>query len=334
MKYNYIFIFEDIAYKKIQYNDLTDSPNAQFIPLKINLWKKEDRNLTGLLCHIHLSPRINRIISIPFKNIWINRVFNFKLKDNLDKSVPCCFIIYALCYEKYENFLIKYLRNNYKECKIILFYVDLFANSRFKFKKAKHLFDAIFSFEKNDADKHGFIYYDNPYSAIDITSTLPKSDVFFIGKNKNRLKTILAIYELLTKNGIICDFIITDVDKKEQILKENIYYTDFMDYKDVINHVLSTKCILEILQDKAANPTLRSLEAVCYNKKLLTNCDDIVNKEYYNSEYISIFNDIENIDINFLKNEIKTIDYNYRQKVSPLEMIKHIDENINTYFNN
>lgn len=332
MHYNYIFIFDDVGgYTSIQYNDLKKSSAAQFIPLKTVYWKKKDRDLKDLLCKLHFSRQINKIINLPFKNIWENYIFDFKINENIDNSVPYCFIIHARCFEKFDVILINYLRNKYSSCKIILYYTDLVKNHRYISEKRRCLFDAIFSFEKNDADKHGFIYYDNPYSKIDIISLLPKSDIFFIGKAKNRLNTILSLYDYFTENGINCDFIIAGVNEKQQCNKEKIKYVDFLEYNEVIKHIISTKCILEVLQDNAESPTLRSLEAVCYNKKLLTNCSNIKNMEYYNPNYISIFRNLEDIDINFIKNEINNIDYNYHEKVSPLEMIRHIDENIHSY---
>jgi hypothetical protein len=88
---------------------------------------------------------------------------------------------------------------------------------------------------------------------------------------------------------------------------------------------------LEIIQENGNSPTIRPLEAVCYNKKLLTNCTEVMDKPYYNSEYMSTFTDPDKIDIDFIKKEINTINYNYAEKLSPLDMVRNIDKHIELY---
>lgn len=331
MHYNYIFIFDDIGYTNVQFNDLKNYSYGQFIPLSLNYWGKNKKSIINLICHVHNSPKLNYPFSLPFRSIWNNRLFNFYYKDSFDKSKPFCFIIQARLYEKYYDFLLNHLRKSFDNCIILLYYTDLFINHRFVFNKIKYKFDAILTFEKDDAKKYDLIHYDEAYSKLEINSSLPKTDVFFIGKAKNRLKTIIEIYEKLTSNDLICDFYITGVQKKDQYLNDKIHYIDYMDYKEILKHVVSTKCILEILQGDGKSPTLRAFEAVCYNKRLLTNCSELTDREYYNPKYISIFDNINSIDINFIKNDQEKIDFNFENKLSPIEMIKNIDNNILTY---
>lgn len=331
MLYNYIFIFDDIGYTKAQFYDLEKSSNAQFIPLALDFWGKNKKNILNFLCHVHHSPKLNYPVSLPFRSIWNKKLFSFSYKSSLDKNKPFCFIIQARLYEKYYNFLINYLRKNNQNCIIILYFTDLLINHHFNFNKVRNNFDAVLSFEKDDANRYGLIHYDEAYSKLNAEFSFSKSDVFFIGKAKNRLKKILGIYERLTDNGLKCSFYVTGVQKKEQFLNEKIHYIDYMDYNEILKHVLSTNCILEILQGNGKSPTLRAFEAVCYNRKLLTNCFEIIDRKYYNPKYISIYKDIESIDIDFIKKNSEPIDYNFSEKLSPLEMIKNIDENINLY---
>ena len=328
LNYNYIFLFEDISYVKLQYNDLKKSNSAQFVPIKILSWQKDKKNIKNFMCHLHLSTTINRVISLPFKGIWAKSLFNFSAKPSMDKEKPFCFVIDARCYEKYDNTLIRHLKNDYKNCKMVLYFTDIISTYKIHLEKAKNVFDSILTFEYNDSVNHNIFHYDNPYSKINITSTLPKSDIFFIGQNKNRLRDIIYTYETLSKNGISCDFNIVNVDEKDRILENVINYTNFMDYSDIIRHILSSCCILELLQDKASSPTLRTLEAVCYNKKLLTNCKSVINKNYYNPDFISIFDTVKNIEIDFIKNQSRLVEYNYCDKLSPLEMVKFINDDI------
>jgi len=329
--YNYTFIFENISYARVQFHDLENSEEAQFIPLEFNLWNKNRKNPLNFLSHIHFSTKINKVIPLPFKSIWKNVVFDFNFKTTLDNAKPFCFIIHARCYEKFGNLLLSYLKTKFKGCVIIIYFTDLFINHQVVLNQKNNFFDLIFTTDEEDAITNGFIYCENPYSKIAIDSTLPKSDFFFIGKAKNRFKTIISLFELLTNNGFNCDFYITGVNKKEQIFKDRINYIKYMDYNEIVKHIISTQCIIELLQEKASSPTLRSLEAVCYNKRLLTNSKKIIQKDYYDPRYIMVFEKINAINIGFFKDNTESVDYNYTEKLSPLVTIKKIDENIQTY---
>ena len=304
------------------------SDTAQFVPIKTLSWRKDKKSFKNFFCHLHLSATVNKFFVLPFKGIWAKTLFNFKPKLSLNTEKPFCFIIDARCYEKFTNLLSEYLRKTYKNCKLILYFTDIIDTYNLNILKLKSIFDLIFTFELNDSIKNNIFHYDTPYSKLEINSDFPASDIFFIGQNKSRLGQIIEVYNLLSDNGINCDFNMVNVEKKKQIPNTGIRYIDFMDYNLVIKHIISTQCILEILQESALNPTLRSLEAICYNKKLLTNCKYIKDKNYYNPKYISIFDKPANIDINFVKTKIQSIEYDYRDKLSPLEFVKHIDNNV------
>ena len=82
---------------------------------------------------------------------------------------------------------------------------------------------------------------------------------------------------------------------------------------------------MEILQKGQTGPTLRYFEAVCYNKKLLTNNPHIVNFPFYKPEWMKIYQKPEDIDINWLK-EKEQIDYGYNGEFSPTKLIDFLYE--------
>ena len=84
------------------------------------------------------------------------------------------------------------------------------------------------------------------------------------------------------------------------------------------------RCMLEINQDGAVGNTSRFLEAVMYNKKLITNSHSIKKDVFYKPEYIKIFDDIKDIDPSFVKDDT-VVDYNYNNEFSPIGLIKCVD---------
>ena len=83
---------------------------------------------------------------------------------------------------------------------------------------------------------------------------------------------------------------------------------------------------MEILQKNQHGATLRYFEAVCYNKKLLTNNKDIIYYPFYNSKWMKVFTNISEIDIEWLRTN-ENIDYKYSGEFSPKLLIDKILKN-------
>ena len=75
--------------------------------------------------------------------------------------------------------------------------------------------------------------------------------------------------------------------------------------------------------EKQYGPSLRYFEAVCYNKKLLTNNPCVVDLPYYDPRYIQVFNNPSDIDIDWLREDC-TVDYGYKGDFSPNILIDRI----------
>jgi len=341
MNYNYIFITIDNTDIVIRFNDINKTGYSRFIPHDpYSLLKKN--KIISFFFKVHKSSIINKYIKLPFKKIW-NKYHNFDEITNIkfNNSNTICFIIQARYFvsiiESYRDNFIQYLKTNYKNCKIVLYYSDLVSNHLLDFKKYGQCFDAIFTFEKNDALNNDFIYYEEQFfSDFDeknslLSFSVPKSDITFIGKAKNRLKDIINIFELLQKNNLVCDFHIIGVPFFKQKYSDKInYHSKGIPYYEILQHVISSKCVLEILQRKGASNTARVSEAIYFDKKLLSNCLNLKTKPYYNPEYISVFTNPQDIDIEFLKKDTGIIDYKYKHNLSPLNFLNFVDKHLSS----
>ena len=98
------------------------------------------------------------------------------------------------------------------------------------------------------------------------------------------------------------------------------YYIGWKSYEEVLGGVLRSKVILEILQEGQSGPSLRYYEAVCYNKKLLSNNPNIVHFPYYDSRYMRYFSSPEDIDIAWITEDCD-VDYHYKGDFSPVNML-------------
>ena len=90
--------------------------------------------------------------------------------------------------------------------------------------------------------------------------------------------------------------------------------------------------MLEITQANQQGYTSRFLEAVIYGKKLITNSGYIRNSVFYDTAKIQVVEDMENIDIDFIKKEPDFINYHYNNEFSPFNMINRVEEELNRRF--
>jgi len=101
-----------------------------------------------------------------------------------------------------------------------------------------------------------------------------------------------------------------------------------MPYNEMLYYTVNSKCILEVNQGGAVGYTSRFLEAVMYNKKLLTNNCSIQKSAFFSPEYIQCFSKVEEINLAFISEDLLQVDYGYQGEFSPLHLIEKIENEL------
>lgn len=327
--YNFVFFLADNDYQKICYSSLFGNKHAQIV-YNWNLGK-----VTNFIHRIHMSPKINAKIKLPFKKIWYKKYFHPHFHD----KKPMCFV-FDTCLVKVYSFLdyIKYLRLKYPNSVFVLFYQDLIGTfpQNFVPNSTRVFFDLVISYDKGDAENNNLLYHPTVASYVDIdcagVSSDYKSDVYCIAQAKDRLSTFLGICDYLMSNGIKCKFFLSKVPEKNRVKHDGVFYLDKpMSYMENLKFVLNTKCILEIMQKGAVGYTLRLWEAILYDKKLLTNNVLIKDSSFYDNRYISVMQLNENgyiVDVDFIMDQSQFVNP-YKSKVTPSNLMVFIEDCLN-----
>ena len=117
----------------------------------------------------------------------------------------------------------------------------------------------FYSFDRNDCMKYSMKYNIQYYCEQDIKCRVKDIDLYFIGMNKNRKEIINTIKEEAIKQNINCDFNVID-DLK-----------DFIPYYKIKEKISCSKAILDIVKDSQVGQSLRPLESLFFETKLVTN---------------------------------------------------------------
>lgn len=294
------------------------SNRSDFISFADLIYTKS--SILKCIYRIHTSVKINNIINLPFKNIWkiyFNPIRRYKFNP---KEIYYIYIVSPI-FEYYDLQDFIDLQKKYTVY-FILIMIDTLSTASGSIVKdsIKYLnYIRIYTFDKKDAEKYSFTFTNSMYSKFNIEEKKEiKSDLYFIGRDKGRKEIIEKIYSRLVQNNIKCDFTINGLDVKAT--KPGIRHGRGITYKQIINEIQETDCIFEIIQKGQQGVTLRYYEAICYNKKLLTNNPDIFQYPYYNPAYIKYYSNESDIDIEWLKQKI-IVNYHYKGDFSPVNLI-------------
>lgn len=328
MKYNYIFIGDGHDWDRYPFRgiDRLKDYAAYTLLMDRHSW------ILRKLFWMHMSTRLNKWISLPFKALWNPLYFNKGFVFSQPK--PTCFVFMGrdLYYLKDRN-TFNYLRKRYNGCKLVLFFgdtVDSFKKDHpdFDIRYILTHFDCFITTNKPDAQKYGISYFPTIIhkTIVDNDASLPESDVLFIGAAKNRLDKIHQLYERLQGLGLKCEFHITNVPTVQQ-KHPDIVYNKPMTYYEVLKYVQKTSCILEITQKDAYGFTLRTVEALLYNKKLLSDNPILKETPFYDERFVVYFSDVDEIDataFNTIKNEVP-VEFGYNNEYSLESFIQYIE---------
>lgn len=325
----YLLFYPDSHQHLGLFEDLKGMPNIEMD--RIGLKKINSRVLQGIR-RLHISWTINKHVALPLKTIWYT-----KPEIELDDSKQYCIIVMDGAMKGLQPKVLNnwFSRENVRGVLVLINSMDAssVAILELKDKFSKVQWDAVYSFDPADVKKYEYSYLGTCYYSLhDLEAAhkqFPdeqKSTVYYTGGLKGgREELILSVFDMLQNNGVSLNFnlaISGERRLREKPFSETInYYSGgWFPYERVLSGIDQTKIILDVHQKGQTGPSLRYYEAVCYNKKLLSNNPAITMLPYYDPRYMKVFCDTEDIDINWIKEDVN-VDYHYKGEFSPVHML-------------
>lgn len=190
--------------------------------------------------------------------------------------------------------IIKYIRDKYPHIRLIVYYYNTVYNKKMirNIKKINGV--EIWSFDKKDCIKYQlrynpqFYFHQLNFPDIKLKNVSYTSDVFFVGKDKGRLLNLMEIDKNLQQAGIQTKFIVVRDRKQAYTESQRKYMGKHISYAECIEYVKNTNCILDMVQSGQKGMTLRIMEAMFFNKKIISNNDDIMQMDFYDPSNIYI----------------------------------------------
>ena len=150
----------------------------------------------------------------------------------------------------------------------------------------KHSWE-IWSFDKKECKEQNFFFVDQFYPEIKRKKINLKYDIFFCGYNKGRAERLFQLEKIFENMDLKSRLIIREWGIQQYFESKKCYgakYITFFEtkYGKILEYIQESKCLLEILKDNQMGYSMRVMEAIFFEKKLITNNKEILNAEFYN----------------------------------------------------
>lgn len=281
---------------------LSDFKNMDNVKFNNYKYLRKTNAFTKIFARIHFSYKLNKIFNLPFKKIWYNKLVEYVNAENNEMVI---FIIYDRNVFANNIKFIKYLRSNFKNCKLVYMFTNIVDKSgaieNNFIQKLNDYYDIVYAFDMEDSKKYNFKYSPLIYSENRLNID-EKNQVFYVGRAKDRYQMLIKAYEKLKELNINTKFYIFGVDENEQKYKDNIEYNKYISYDESLRNIQESKCLIDIIQGNSTGFTIKVCEAVYYDKLLITNNEHVKEAPFYDPKFILVINSEEDINEEFFKN--------------------------------
>lgn len=325
-----IFIIsEETVYSGIfssMFEELIVSKKAIFI----NKYLDEKNFLRRELLKIFYKDKVNAFLQGCFEPIMLPKFsITEQLKNYIEEDSVVIFTNASL-QKVYSEKNLKKIKLQYPHVRFVLLLVDSIFQPQAK--KAvelskKGVFDLIYTYNNDDAQKLGYIYWPTPYSYL--SDVIPKTiinGVYFCGSDKGRADILDRFADKFNELGVKYRFNVFGNHRKYKNFSVESY--DLKDYREVLKDTLKYSVILDICQESYGEKcglSLRVYEAFVYGRTLVTNNKKIKEFEYYDPSYMHYIENENDIRLEWFQEKVNS---QYLGQLSPNLLVEDICKRI------
>lgn len=159
----------------------------------------------------------------------------------------------------------------------------------------KHNARRVYTFDPEDARRHGLTLAPQPYRHVVAEPALEIAhDFYFSGVDKGRLPILLQLQSAIEQLGMRHHFHIVG-DKGARYAPEHKRQLQerWISYTENVARSWRANCLVEIVQQDQSGPTLRSVEAVFLQKKIITNRPSARDDRFFDPDRVLVFDRVD-----------------------------------------
>ena len=207
------------------------------------------------------------------------KYYNQDLKNCGDATI--------IAFDTVDIDLVKWIKSNNPKNRFIIFFINTVRNSETPLL-LKKIGCELWSFDKDDCKKYNMKFNDWYCCYTPDENRKIKYDVSFIGREKTRRPFLNEFAKYMKRNGITYYYHITH--ERNYPIINPFKYKHHISYSKMIEIEKQSKAIVELVEPGQGGSTLRIMDSIFNNVKLITNFEKIRDSELYNPSNIYILN--------------------------------------------
>jgi hypothetical protein len=129
-----------------------------------------------------------------------------------------------------------------------------------------------------------------------------ETDLCFIGYDKGRYGKLRELKDYCRKQGFRYFFrLIRDGSSSYDEADQDLFFDGMMDYTELLTYEQKSGTVVDLVREGQTGFTLRSIEAVAFDKKIITNNKSVRNGKFYSPEAVYILGEEERELKDFLR---------------------------------
>lgn len=235
----------------------------------------------------------------------------------------------VICFDTYTNAdYLRWICRHYPHKRIILWYwnpVEDIAKLDMMPRKVE-----IWSYSRKDCIRYGLKYNTTFYfddlgrQALALPETTRAGRrVLFIGRDKGREEVLHRLQEELESAGAETEFHIMRNNEKKDTASGREH---LMDYDEIVERVRNADILLDYSRDPDAGLSLRAMEALFWQKKLITNNRSVKDSMFYKTNNIYLLGEDKRTLRDFLELSQVPVEKEIKQQYLLSSWLKRFDE--------
>lgn len=299
-KYNFVIFAAEYSWYTYMFQEIQGRSDVKYYRIISDMFTSLERKL-----YYHGNQKVK------------NWVYKRALKRiSFDNDNEICFVHFSKYLPDMKGGLLEAEKAQFPNCKRVHYFTDVTWMTGDNMSFLRDRVDAVGVFDPTIAAKYKIEFWANVFPSLEAESDDVEYDISFVGDGEERAELLEKIAEYCANNGLKAALYVAFYGKNNDNRKKSkyiTYITELMPYSRAVEITRKSRCVLELaMESKQKSCSMRVIEAVVLNKKILTNNANVFNmpccKEH--QQNIQCFQSFEDIDWSFLKDN-KVCNYEY-----------------------
>lgn len=253
-------------------------------------------------------------LKLPFQSIWYG---DWKKEiNNYDEIIV---------FDRYwGDGILKYIHKKAPNARLICWYWNSLVKQTILKDKYRN-FCECWSFDQKDVKTYSLKFNNMFYFYPQNVKNKLEFHAFFVGADKGRSALLADIANTLLSYNMKIKFVVIGKKIEDRMILE--YQKENFDYNEYLKLIEKSKCMIEVLQKGQYGVTIRAIEALMYEKKLITTNKDIKNYDFYCKDNIFVWEEdkLENLE-DFIRRPYKKINNQIKKKYAFENWLNNFEE--------